>query len=61
MLERGYALFNHSTLRDFVPLLVERRAREELARSIAGSIMGREAVEKADGAVGAARWLAYVI
>ena len=32
--------FNQSTVRDYVPLLVERRATEELARSTAG----REAV-----------------
>jgi hypothetical protein len=31
-----YAGFNQSTLRDFIPLLVERRAGEELARSTAG-------------------------
>ena len=61
VVQQVYARFTQSTLRDFVPLLVERRAREELARSIAGSIAGREAVEKADGAVGAARWLAYAI
>jgi CRISPR/Cas system-associated exonuclease Cas4 (RecB family) len=27
-----YARFNQSTLRDFIPLLGERRAREELAK-----------------------------
>ena len=31
-----YARFNQSTVRDYVPLLVERRAREELIRSTAG-------------------------
>jgi hypothetical protein len=61
VVQRAYARFNQSSLREFVPLLVERRAREELARSIAGSVAGREAVEKADGAVRAARWLAYAI
>ena len=50
VVQRAYARFNQSSLREFVPLLVERRAREELASSIAG----RAAVEKADGAVGAA-------
>lgn len=33
--QRAYARFNQSTVRDFVPLLVERRAREELAKSTA--------------------------
>jgi hypothetical protein len=42
-----YARFNQSKLRDFVPLLVERRAGEELARST----VGREAVANADRAV----------
>ena len=32
VVQRAYARFNHSTVREFVPLLVERRAREELAR-----------------------------
>jgi hypothetical protein len=40
--QQAYARFSQSTLRDFVPLLVERRAREELARSTA-----RDAVAKA--------------
>jgi hypothetical protein len=31
-----YARFNQSTVRDYVALLVERRAREELTRSTAG-------------------------
>ena len=31
-----YARFNQSTVRDYVPLLVERRANEQLARSTAG-------------------------
>ena len=33
VVQHVYAGFNQSTLRDFIPLLVERRAREELARS----------------------------
>lgn len=35
VVQHVYARFNQSTLRDFIPLLVERRAREELARSTA--------------------------
>jgi hypothetical protein len=31
VVQRAYARFNQSRLRDFVPLLVERRARDELA------------------------------
>jgi len=38
VVEHGYARFHQSKLRDFVPLLVERRAGEELAR------VGRETV-----------------
>lgn len=45
VVQQVYARFTQSTLRDFVPLLVERRAREELARSTA-----RDAVAKADRA-----------
>ncbi len=33
VVEDTYGRFNQCALRDFVPLLVERRAREELARS----------------------------
>jgi hypothetical protein len=36
VVQHVYAGFNQSTLRDFIPLLVERRAGEELARSTAG-------------------------
>jgi hypothetical protein len=36
VVQHVYARFNLSTVRDFVPLLVERRAREELATSTAG-------------------------
>jgi hypothetical protein len=36
VVQRVYARFNQSTVRDYVPLLVERRAREELIRSTAG-------------------------
>jgi CRISPR/Cas system-associated exonuclease Cas4 (RecB family) len=43
VVQRVYARFNQSTVRDYVPLLVERRAREELTRSTGG----REAVAKA--------------
>ena len=32
VVQRVYARFNESTVREFVPLLVERRAKEELAR-----------------------------
>ncbi|WP_221041764.1 three-helix bundle dimerization domain-containing protein [Mycobacterium senriense] len=35
VVQHVYAGFNKSKLRDYVPLLVERRAREELARSTA--------------------------
>jgi hypothetical protein len=35
VVQHVYAGFNESKLRDYVPLLVERRAREELARSAA--------------------------
>ncbi len=40
VIQQVYARFNQSTVRDYVPLLVERRAKEQLARSTAG----REAV-----------------
>ena len=40
VVQHVYARFNRSTVRDYVPLLVERRAKEQLARSTAG----REAV-----------------
>lgn len=33
VVEHTYGRFDHCALRDFVPLLVERRASEELARS----------------------------
>jgi hypothetical protein len=36
VVQRVYARFTQSTVRDYVPLLVERRAREELIRSTAG-------------------------
>ncbi len=36
VVERTYGRFNQCTLRDFVPLLVERLARDELARSTSG-------------------------
>jgi hypothetical protein len=36
VVQHVHAGFNQSTLRDFIPLLVERRAGEELARSTAG-------------------------
>jgi hypothetical protein len=36
VIQRVYARFNQSTVRDYVPLLVERRAKEQLARSTAG-------------------------
>jgi hypothetical protein len=32
IVEGAYAQFEHSRIRDFVPLFVERRARAELAR-----------------------------
>ena len=35
VVQHAYARFTESKVRDFVPLLVERRAREELARSTA--------------------------
>jgi hypothetical protein len=35
VVQHVYERFNQNTLRDFIPLLVERRAREELARSTA--------------------------
>jgi hypothetical protein len=47
VIQQVYARFNQSTVRDYVPLLVERRAKEQLARSTAG----REAVAKAGRAV----------
>jgi CRISPR/Cas system-associated exonuclease Cas4 (RecB family) len=40
VVQRAYARFNQSKLRAFVPLLVERRAEEELA----GSPVGRAVV-----------------
>ena len=36
VVQHVYARFNQSKLRDYVPLLVERRAAEELARSMTG-------------------------
>ena len=36
VVQHVHARFNKSTVRDYVPLLVERRAGEELARSTAG-------------------------
>jgi len=36
VVQHVYAWFNQSTVRDYVPLLVERRAREELSKSTAG-------------------------
>jgi hypothetical protein len=47
VVQHVYARFNHSTVRDYVPLLVERRAREELSKSTAG----RAAVATAGRAV----------
>jgi hypothetical protein len=35
VVQRAYARFHQSKLRAFIPLLVERRATEELARSTA--------------------------
>jgi hypothetical protein len=42
VIQHAYARFNQSTVRDYVPLLVERRANEQLARSTAR----REAVDE---------------
>ena len=36
VVQHVYTRFNQSTVRDYVPLLVERRAREELSKSTAG-------------------------
>lgn len=36
VVQRVYARFKRSTVREFVPLLVERRAEEELASSTGG-------------------------
>ena len=36
VVQHSYARFNQSSVRDYVPLLVERRAREELSKSMAG-------------------------
>jgi hypothetical protein len=36
VVQHVYTRFNQSTVREFIPLLVERRAREELARSTVG-------------------------
>ncbi len=36
IVEHTYGRFNQCTVGDFVPLLVERRAREELAKSTSG-------------------------
>ena len=36
VVEQSYGRFDQCALRKFVPLLVERRAREELARSTSG-------------------------
>jgi hypothetical protein len=44
VIQQVYARFNQSTVRDYVPLLVERRATEQLTRST----VGREAVANAD-------------
>ena len=33
IVQSAYAQFEHSRIRDFVPLFVERRARADLARS----------------------------
>ncbi|WP_156623224.1 three-helix bundle dimerization domain-containing protein [Mycobacterium sp. 1164966.3] len=38
VVEQVYATFNHSRLRGFVPLLVEKRAAEELASSTASRL-----------------------
>jgi hypothetical protein len=53
VVQHAYARFNKSKLRDFVPLLVERRAGEELARSTAGqqAVTGQGAPRQAP-----ARW-----
>lgn len=48
VVEHTYGLFTQCTLRDFVPLLVERRASEELARSTSG----RKPVPNAGNAAG---------
>ena len=47
VVEHAYARFDQSKLRDFVPLLVERRAGEQLALSTAA----QQAVAKSVGAV----------
>ena len=47
VVEHVYARFHQSKLREFVPLLVERRAGEQLALST----VGREAVANPDCAV----------
>ena len=44
VVQHAYVRFNHSTVRDYVPLLVERRTSEELARSMTV----RDAVANAD-------------
>ena len=47
VVQHVYARFNQAKLRDFVPLLVERRAGEQLALST----VGRESVANPDRAV----------
>jgi hypothetical protein len=45
VVQHAHARFNQSTVRDYVPLLVERRAREELSTSTAGqAVVARLAV-----------------
>ncbi len=40
VVRQAYTQFQQSTVRDFIPLLVERRASEELS-SLAGAVMRR--------------------
>lgn len=40
VVQHVYARFNQSKLRDFVPLLVERRAREVLGKDSSRSVVG---------------------
>lgn len=39
VVQHVHARFNKSTVRDYVPLLVERRAGEELSKSTAGQVV----------------------
>lgn len=48
VVQHVHARFNQSTVRDYVPLLVERRATEELSKSTTGQVAANDTLSQKD-------------